>query len=136
MMNADLLSKAISNMDSAGVELEIPKWSYSYAIMNMSPELSALGMGVAFTDAADFSKIYDPSQVQVYISKAIHKTFINVSESGTQAAAATVIGISYLTSNASAPPVIKFNHPFLYSIIEKQTGTVMFIGIVNDPAKN
>jgi serine protease inhibitor len=136
MMNADLLSKAISNMDSAGVDLEIPKWSCSYAIMNMSPELSALGMGVAFTDAADFSKIYDPSQVQVYISKAIHKTFINVSESGTQAAAATVIGIAYLTSNPSAPPVIKFNHPFLYSIIEKQTGTVMFMGIVNDPAKN
>jgi serpin B len=135
-MNAGVLNKAIDNMDSAGVEIEIPKWSYSYAIMNMSPELAALGMGVAFTDAADFSKMYDPNQVAVYISKAIHKTFINVSESGTQAAAATVIGIAYLTIDASTPPVIKLNHPFLYSIIEKQTGTVMFVGIVNDPGKN
>jgi serine protease inhibitor len=135
-MNSSLLHDAISKMDSAAVAIEIPKWSYSYSIADMRPELASLGMGIAFNDQADFSKMYDPNQVAVYISKAIHKTFIDVSESGTQAAAVTVIGVAYATASPTEPPVIKFNHPFLYAIIEKQTGTVMFVGLVNDPSKS
>ena len=122
-------------MDTVNLQVEIPKWEYSYAIDDMKPELTMLGMGISFNGMADFSKIYDPNQVQVYISKAIHKTYIKVNEEGTQAAAATAVGIGQATA-APAPPVFKADHPFFYAIVEKQTGTVLFVVIVNDPSVN
>lgn len=134
-LNENILSSAISNMDSSIVQLEIPKWEYSYELEDMRPELSMMGMGIAFGSNANFSKIYDPSQVKVYISKAIHKAYIKVNEEGTEAAAVTVIGITYTTLPAP-PPIFKLDHPFVYSIVEKQTGAILFLGIVNDPANN
>jgi len=135
-MNETTLANAINEMDSSTVQLEMPKWEYSYELKNMKPELSMLGMGIAFSGNSDFSKIYDPSQVKVYISKAIHKAYIKVNEEGTEAAAATAIGLSYFTSIPGPPPVFKLDHPFVYSIVEKQTGAVLFLGIVNDPSGN
>ena len=134
-LNENTLSNAINEMDSGTVQLEIPKWEYSYELKDMRPELSMLGMGRAFGDSADFSKIYDPSQVNVYISKAIHKAYIQVNEEGTEAAAVTAIGFGY-TSLPAPPPVFKLDHPFLYTIVEKQTGAVLFLGTVNDPKVN
>jgi serpin B len=78
--------------------------------------------------------MYDPTQTNVYINKAIHKTYIKVNEQGTQAAAVTVTGI--VTSAGPAIPLFKFDHPFLYAIIEKQTGTILFVGTVNDPSQH
>ncbi|MEO8822968.1 MAG: serpin family protein, partial [Ginsengibacter sp.] len=125
------LTSAINKMDSLTVELKIPKWEYSYEVADMKPELSSMGMGIAFGNNADFSNIYDPTQTKVYISKAIHKTYIKVNEEGTEAAAATAVGIS-LTS-VMVPEIFKIDHPFIYAIIEKQTGAVVFLGMVNEP---
>ncbi len=130
-MNENILNNAISKMDSAAVELKMPRWEYSYEVDDMRPELSKLGMGIAFGNGADFSKIYDPAQANVYISKAIHKTYIKVNEEGTEAAAATAVGI--ILTSISTPPVFKLDQPFLYAIIEKQTGTILFLGMVNNP---
>jgi serine protease inhibitor len=135
LMNENILSNAINKMDSVNIQVDIPKWEYSYSIDNMQPELSMLGMGIAFDTSADFSKMYNPAQVKPYITKAIHKTYIKVDEEGTVAAAVTAIGIG-TSAIVSSPPVFKVNHPFLYAIIEKQTGTVLFTGIVNDPSAN
>lgn len=132
MMDQARLTAAIGKMDSMYMELEIPKWEYSYAVDNMQPELAQLGMGIAFTNAADFSKIYDPAQVKVKISRAIHKTYIKVNETGTQAAGVTAIGI--IAQDVPAIFPFKFDHPFLYSIVERQTGAILFAGILNDPS--
>lgn len=131
-LNEDMLNNAISKMDSSTVQLEMPKWEYAYELKDMRPELSQLGMGIAFGDNADFSKIYDPSQVKVNISKAIHKAYIKVNEEGTEATAATVTGVG-TTSMPAPPAVFKLDHPFVYAIVEKQTGAVLFLGVVNDP---
>ena len=131
--NEKRLMNAVNKMDSASFELQMPKWEYSYKIENMKPELAQLGMGIAFDDSnADFSKLYNPSQVKVYISKAIHKTYIKVNEEGTEAAAATAIGISFTTA-PSLPYIFKLDHPFLYAIVENQTGAILFLGKVNEP---
>jgi len=134
-LNETILINAINEMDSSTVQLEIPKWEYSYEVEDMRPELSMLGMNIAFGSNADFSKIYDPSQVKVYITKAMHKAYIKVNEEGTEAAAVTVIGIG--TTAIPLPiPIFKLDHPFVYSIVEKQTGAVLFLGIVNNPAND
>ncbi len=132
LMDQAKLSATISKMDSMYMVLEIPKWEYSYAVDDMQPELAQLGMGIAFTNAADFSNIYDPTQVKVKISRAIHKTYIKVNETGTQAAAVTAIGI--IPQDVPAIFPIKFDHPFLYTIVERQTGAILFAGILNDPS--
>lgn len=132
LMDQAKLTAAIRKMDSMYMELEIPKWEYSYAVDNMQPELTQLGMGIAFTNAADFSKIYDPALVKVKISRAIHKTYIKVNEAGTQAAAVTAIGI--IAQDVPAIFPFKLDHPFLYTIVERQTGAILFAGILNDPS--
>ena len=132
LMNEQSLTAAIGNMHSAEIGLQIPKWEYAYSIDDMRPELSALGMGIVFGDKSNLSRIYAPGADTIYVSRAIHKTYIKVSEAGTQAAAATVVGIA-----ETAVPAIRIyamNRPFYYTIIEKQTGAVVFAGIVNDPS--
>jgi len=123
------LTNAFSHLDSTTVQLSLPKWEYSYSIESMIPSLRKLGMGIAFSGEADFSNMYS---APVFISKALHKTYIKVNESGTEAAAVTVIGIT-LTSSPAGPPLVKIDHPFVYLVTEKQTGSMLFMGLLNDP---
>ena len=117
-----------SQMHKFSIDLYFPKFKFSYAIDDMKPHLSSMGMGVAFSGAADFSKMYN---LQVNISKAIHKTFIEVNEEGTEAAAVTSISIG-LTS-AAPPSVFRADHPFLFVIAEKSSGAILFTGLMNNP---
>ncbi len=112
------------------VELYMPKFKYEYK-RKLNDDLISLGMGPAFVPGtADFSRISD---VEVFISFVLHQTFIENKEEGTEAAAATVIGFTR-TSLPPEPEVIDINRPFLYFIRETTTGTIVFMGLVADPA--
>ena len=131
-LDATTLENTIAGLDTQQITLSMPKWEYSYSVNNMEAELAALGMGIAFGNDANFTTMYPSGSTA--ISRVIHKTYIQVSETGTVAAAAT--GVVIMTSAPPPPPLIKFDHPFVYLIREKQTGLILFIGIVNDPSKN
>lgn len=131
-LQEETLSGWIAAMDSVKIQLLLPKWKYRYEISDLKPVLSALGMGVAFTKQADFSRMY-PADAGAYISKAVHKTYIDVNESGTEAAAATSIGMSVTSAPLNPPPLMDVNRPFLYVIMDKSSGIVVFLGMVNDP---
>lgn len=133
-MNEATWSYYLGQMDSVKINLRMPKWKYSYAVNDYKPELAALGMGVAFTATADFSEMY-PKQSPVQISKVVHKTFIEVNEEGTEAAAATSIGVSVTSMPINPTPVMDVNRPFIYLILDKNSGSVLFIGQVNNPAE-
>ncbi|HCM60318.1 MAG TPA: proteinase inhibitor I4 serpin [Bacteroidales bacterium] len=112
------------------VELYMPKFKYDYK-RKLNDDLVSLGMGPAFDPAvADFSRISD---VEVFISFVLHQTFIENKEEGTEAAAATVVGFTR-TSLPPEPEKININRPFLYFIRETTTGTIVFMGLVADPA--
>ncbi|HWB24448.1 MAG TPA: serpin family protein [Chitinophagaceae bacterium] len=130
-LDATALKGIITGMKPLRIKLVMPKWEYSYNIDDMKAELSALGMHIAFTGAADFSKMYN---AHVEITKAVHKTYIKVDEEGTEAAAVSGAGMGM--TSAAPPEAITFDHPFLYVIAEKQTGMILFTGILNDPSKN
>ena len=88
-----------------------------------------------FTGAADFSKM--SKEVQLYISKVIHKAFIDVNEEGTEAAAATAVLMFKTTNNEDNEPeryTFNADHPFIYIIQHKQTGAVLFMGSVDSPS--
>ena len=115
--------------ETKDVIIKLPKFKYEYEI-TLNDVLSEMGMGVAFTDAADFTGINKNGQLKIDFVK--HKTFIDVNEEGTEAAAVTVVGIEF----TSAPQNVVFNanRPFLYAITEKSTGAVLFMGTVKNPA--
>lgn len=112
------------------VELSMPGFKYKYK-RTLNDDLERLGMGIAFTGAADFSNISDQA---LQISRVLHEAFIEVNEEGTEAAAATVVEIR-LTSMPETN-MVTLNRPFLYFIRETSTGTILFMGKVADPALN
>jgi len=103
------------------------KFEYEETLNSM---LASMGMDIAFTDHADFTKINSNGGLQ--ISKVKHKTFIEVNEQGTEAAAVTSVEIN-LTSVGNNE--VTFNRPFLFVIREQITGTILFIGKVGEPER-
>ena len=109
------------------VHLSLPKFEYEYK-RELKDDLTALGMGVAFGDGADFSNISDQD---ILISRVLHQTFIKTDEEGTEAAAATVV--EFELTSMPMTTVVDINRPFLYFIRETTTGTIVFMGQVVDP---
>lgn len=127
-LSASTIKSVISGMQQGKTTVIMPKWEYNYTIEDMRPLLGQIGMGIACSDLADFSNMYT---APVTITKAIHKTYIKVDEEGTTAAAVTGIGMGVTSVGPSQEMV--FDHPFLYIIAEKQTGAILFTGVVNNP---
>jgi len=112
------------------VPVWIPKWKFSWDI-TLNGILSSLGMEVAFDpNRANFSGINADNQL--YITKVIHKTFIDVSESGTEAAAVTSVGVG-VTSMPADPPSFYLTRPFLFFITEEDSGAILFAGKIENP---
>jgi serpin B len=82
-------------------------------------------MRLALTPAADFSGMSD---VPLFIGKVVHQAFIDVTETGTEATAATEEGMT--TGRYAPPTVFHPDHPFLYLIRDRKTGAVLFLGRV------
>jgi len=99
----------------------------------LNDTMKALGMTDAFAAGrADFSRMTDRNDL--CISDAVHKAFVEVNEEGTEAAAATGIGI-VATSIQPMPVTFRADHPFIYLIRHEATGAILFMGRMSDPSK-
>ena len=88
-------------------------------------------MTVSSSDAADFSGM---SQEPLYIADVRQAVRVQVDEEGTKAAAATAIGIATASAPVQEEIVeMNVNRPFIFAIAQKQTGTILFAGAVNNP---
>ena len=127
------LAALLANAESRSVETAIPKFESEYDI-EMSSILEAMGMSNAFNVTfADFTGIGDSTEGGIYISKVIHKTYIQVGEKGTKAGAVTAIEMN--DGSAGPPDEIKqvyLDRPFVYMLIDCETNTPFFIGTVMD----
>lgn len=113
-------------------EVILPRFKLEYESLLNEP-LKALGMSAAFDrERADFSGLLVPPP-NAYISEVKHKSFVQVDEKGTEAAAVTKVESKATSAPASAGFLMEMNRPFLFVIHERQTGTVLFIGSVYDP---
>lgn len=114
------------------VVVTMPRFKFSWE-MRLNEMLQAMGMIRAFDPGrADFSAIADVKPNNLFISFVIHKTYIDVNENGTEAAAVTGIGFS-VTSAPSGKTYFSVDRPFLFAITEKTTGAILFIGEVRSP---
>ncbi|MCD6347425.1 MAG: serpin family protein, partial [Bacteroidales bacterium] len=114
-------------VETTDLTVLMPRFKYSYDT-SLSKVLKAMGMEVAFTPAADFSGILDGGQLM--ISDVKHKSFIEVNEEGTEAAAVTSVEIGF----TSIGNFFAANRPFLFAIAEKSSGTILFAGRMMNPA--
>lgn len=115
------------------VDIKLPRFKYEYEIV-LNDVLTTMGMGVAFTGAADFTGINRQGNLQIDYVK--HKSFIEVNEEGTEAAAVTVVAIELTSVGGQQNIQFVVDRPFLYAITEKSTGAVLFMGTVKNPVLN
>jgi len=115
-------------LDSANAELYLPKFKLENNLSLVNP-LAGLGMGIAFSDFADFSRINRAGGLT--ISDVLHKTYVDVNEEGTEAAAVTAVVVG--TTCACGPPLIRVDRPFVFALREKLSGTILFMGVIRQP---
>jgi serpin B len=133
-LTAEKLAMWTAQMENQKVAVYLPTFKAT-SEFSLAGTLSAMGMPDAFIyGKADFSGM-DGTQ-DLYISKVIHKAYVDVDEEGTEAAAATAVTVDFgmAMPRPEAPiPVFRADHPFLFLIRDNQTGSVLFLGRVMDP---
>ena len=117
----------IEEFKECSVNVIIPKFKFKYED-RLNDVLTNLGMGIAFTPGADFNGISEENRF--WISRVLHKTFVQVDEEGTEAAAVTTVGFGIVSPIGV---VFRADHPFLFIIYESYSNTILFIGKLVDP---
>jgi len=112
--------------------IELPKVKMDFSA-TLNDALQALGIREAFDSAkGDFSGI-SPAPPNLYISKAEHKSAIEITEQGTEAAAATVIEMMAGAAQPQDPFLMSVNRPFVAAIVDRETGCILFAGVISNP---
>lgn len=124
-LSNDSWNSLTSSFHASSVDLCLPKMKLEWE-KSLIPELKALGMQAAFSDA-DFTPM-SPAGRQLVISQVKQKAYVDVDEEGTEAAAVTVVGIT--ATSAPIARQMRVDRPFIFAIRERLTGTVLFIGKV------
>ena len=120
----------LAGLRSRRVQVSLPRFTLASGF-RLAEALRALGMADAFTPGrADFSGMN--GRRDLYISAVLHKAFVEVNEEGTEAAAATAVVM--VKSAAPSPPVVfRADHPFLFLIRERPSGSILFLGRLLNP---
>ena len=131
-LDAQAWSQYISSFGKMKGDISLPRFTFEYET-DLKDTLAALGMEVAFDPArADFGAMYPTSPSEnLYIQDVKHKTFIDVNEQGTEAAAVTSVEFGIV----SLPQTFQMdmNRPFFFAIHDDLTGTILFMGSLATP---
>lgn len=127
-LSYDMYKQAYNQMQKRKVVISIPKFTMEFEL-DLVKKFEGMGMTDAFSGKADFSGMTGKKDLQ--IDKVIHKAFIEVNESGTEAAAATAVIMIEKSSAVPNKPLLYYfiaDHPFLYLIKDNQNGAILFMG--------
>ena len=129
----DLLAQVSGLRGPVQVSVYLPKFKLT-SEFSLGRTLADMGMIDAFTPRADFSGM-DGAR-DLYLSAVVHKAYVDVNEEGTEAAAATGAAVSALAIMRPAPiPVFRADHPFLFLIRDRDSGSILFMGRVTNPVR-
>ena len=132
-LDGEGLSELLEPVDNTVVQVGLPKFTGSHEI-ELSDALRALGMTDAFVEGvADFTRMGSSDAGPLYVGGVLHKTFIDVNEEGTRAAAATAVAMDGADAPIEEEPEVKeviLDRPFVYLILDQATMTPAFIGTV------
>ena len=124
------LDATVSALHRERADIKLPKFRLETSL-RLNQVLSDMGMGQAFTPAADFSPL---SPRPLDLSFVVHDAQMNVSEKGTEASAATGGGLTPTAMPAPPPVTIVFDHPFVFLVRDNATGAVIFEAQLTDPS--
>ena len=132
-LTADSLHTMLANPSRERVITQLPKFSYEYSI-ELPDTLAEMGMPTAFNEfGADFHAMADlPEGYNIWVDNVIHKTFIELNETGTRAAAATIVimDVAGTALDPNKPKEVILNRPFVYYIVDTETNLPVFMGTV------
>jgi serine protease inhibitor len=129
-LDGEMWQGILSQLRNRPGAVQIPRFKLEYEI-ELSRTLTEMGMGEAFSSRADFSGL---SSVPTQIDAVQHKTFVEVNEKGTEAAAVTSIGIRATSAIMPQEPFrMVVNRPFFCAIHDGQTGSILFMGAIANP---
>ncbi|MDB5308116.1 MAG: hypothetical protein JWO38_2318 [Gemmataceae bacterium] len=133
-LSADTLATWTRDVRPQRVEVFLPRFKLEMKEpLRLGDPLKALGMKAAF-GPADFSGMH-AGQEKLFISEVLHKTFVDVNEEGTEAAAATAVVMTRTASVVATPKVFRADRPFLFLIRENTTGNILFLGRYANPKR-
>jgi len=125
----DNLTAWLTKIHKHEVQVLFPKFKMA-SEFGLGKILSEMGMPDAFSGKADFSGM--TGSRDLFISAVVHKAYVDVNEEGTEAAAATGVTMK-LTSIGIPPAVFRADHPFIFLIRDNQTGSILFLGRLENP---
>ncbi len=137
-LTPEMLEQRVGKMRSAELVVVMPRFRLR-GRSDLVPPLRALGMHAPFAGGTmGFGDLFPPearaSVREAYIGEAVHQTFVEVNEEGTEAAAVTSLAMSRSGSADSSPPLVFIvDRPFVAAIRDDRTGALLFLGQVNDP---
>jgi serpin B len=117
-------ASAMSRFSDTEVDLQLPRFRLEWE-RSLIPDLQSLGMRAAFIDGADFSRMTTTAS-PLFISSVKQKTYVDVNEEGTEAAAATSVGVTLTSLPVRRPFIV--DRPFVLVLRERLSGTILFIG--------
>jgi len=123
------VSGIIQSLENRQVHLLMPRFEFD-SDFSLKKLLLTMGMPAAFSVSADFSGM--TGNRDLFIDEVLHKAFVSVDETGTEAAAATAV-IMKLTSIPGEPFEVTVDRPFIFLIHDIETGAILFVGRVVDP---
>lgn len=126
------LTDLAAQATSPEVRVSLPRFKLETGY-ELQEDLPAMGMRLAFTPGqADFSGM--SSAERFYIDLVVHKAFVQVDEEGTEAAAATGVGMRATAMQRPSPPkIFRADHPFLFAIVHRASGAMLFMGRLENP---
>ena len=131
-LDGDTLPALLAAAEEERVLLRLPKFEAEWG-GELSDALAAMGLETAFDpDRADFSALGTAPDGPLYVSSVVHKARIEVNEKGTEAAAATVVGVD----GAAAPTDYRelvLDRPFCYAVVDLERGVPLFLGTFERP---
>lgn len=129
-LTGERLTGILENTQEAVIDAKIPKFRSEYSA-DLSTALQKLGMEDAFCGDADFGGVSDAA---LQVDRVLHRTYIDVNEKGTEAAAATVVEVKEMAVDPEAEELpfyqIYLDRPFLYMIVDTESGIPVFLGTV------
>jgi serpin B len=125
------LARVVAGLRPRSVDLHMPRFSVTSAL-TLTQVLSAMGMGQAFANSADFSNL-SPNPLK--LSFVVQDAQMKVNENGTEASAASAAGVTPTAVRRPQPALnLFFDHPFLFLVRDDSTGLIIFATQVNNPA--
>jgi serpin B len=124
------LNEWLGKLQEHEVVVALPRFKMT-SEFSLGDTLAAMGMPLAFSPAADFSGM--DGMKYLFVSAVVHKAFVDVNEEGTEAAAATAVVAVGASSGAPMTPVFRADHPFVFLIRDRRSGSILFLGRVTDP---